>query len=60
MTEWITDYVLSRDEWRHNKFVQHKHCGLLQSLETPYPPWMTISTDFVDTIWNLEGSPRSV
>jgi len=39
LTEWINDYVRSRDECQHNKSPQHAQWGLLQLLKTPYAAW---------------------
>lgn len=47
MTNWVTDYIRSCDECQHNKSVRHKNYGLLQPLETPYAPWVSVSTDFI-------------
>lgn len=47
MTDFVTHYVHSCGECQHNKSVHHKTDGLLQPLETPYCPWISISNDYI-------------
>lgn len=42
----FNDYVHSYVECQDNKSDRHNKYGLLQPLDTPYAPWVSISTDF--------------
>ncbi|MBW0479875.1 hypothetical protein O181_019590 [Austropuccinia psidii MF-1] len=47
MTQYIKDYVSSRQECSRNKNIHHKKFGLLKSLPVPNVPWMCLSMDFI-------------
>jgi len=55
LTQWMNDYVRSCDECQHNKSPRHARWGLLQPLETPYPAWTSISTDFIRQLPESQG-----
>jgi deoxyuridine 5'-triphosphate nucleotidohydrolase len=47
MDEWIKSYVSTCDTCQRNKSPRHARYGLLQPLELPYSPWISVSVDFI-------------
>jgi len=55
MDSWIQDYVGSCEDCQKDKAIRHARYGLLQPLEVPYPPWDSISMDFITDLRLSDG-----
>lgn len=55
MINWITDYLGSCDDYQYNKSYCHTKFRLLQPWETPYAPWVSVSTNFIVQLQESKG-----
>ena len=55
ITNYINDYVQSCDECQHNRSPRHARFGLLQLLQASFTAWISISTDFMTQLPELQG-----
>ncbi|MBW0543347.1 hypothetical protein O181_083062 [Austropuccinia psidii MF-1] len=59
MTQFIKDYVSSRQQCSRNKNIHHKNFGLLKPLPIPNSPWIYLSINFI-TQFPLSNSCDSI